>query len=142
MKQKRNKTKKPAPKKPAPKKPASKKKEPPLMCCAGDLCQQQGSGGIIIGSNGHPCVICKERMHGNICSDGKSDSMNGMTCKKCAKPKTGRQGRKTRAKPKQSQPPPTPLATQTNTRRRRGQQEKASAVTSLPIARRSRRTKK
>ena len=136
MKQKRNKTKKPAPKK-----PASKKKEPPLMCCAGDLCQQQGSGGIIIGSNGHPCVICKERMHSNICSDGKSDNMNGMTCKKCAASvqNNGRQGRKTRATPKQSQPSTTPLSTQTNTRGRTGQQEKTSAVTSLPITRRSRR---
>ena len=111
MKQKRNKTKKPAPKKPAPKKPASKKKEPPLMCCAGDLCQQQGSGGIIIGSNGHPCIACKKRMHGNVCSDGKSDDMIGMTCKKCAaSAKTGRKGHQTKVKPKQSQPPPTPLS--------------------------------
>ena len=128
------------------KKPASKKKRAPepakTMCCAGDLCQ---CGGIIFGSNGHPCVFCKERMHGGPCSDGTVEDPNGMTCKKCAKSKsqTGRKSRQTRAKPKQSQPTPTPLATQTNTRGSRGQRAKAAAVAKVPpITRKSTRNKK
>ena len=119
------------------KKPASKKKQAPepaqTMCCAGDLCQ---CGGIIIGSNGHSCVVCKERMHGGICSDGKSDEMNGMTCKKCSKSETGRKGRR---QTRRTAPSTTPLSTQTNTRGRGGQQAKAAAVDTGP-SRRSRRT--
>ena len=123
-------------KKQAPKKPASKKKEPPLMCCAGDLCQ---CGGTIFGSNGHPCVICKERMHGGPCSNGMVEDPNGMTCKKCAKSQTGRKSRQTR----RTAPSTTPLATQTNTRERREQKGKAIAVTKRPpITRSSRRNKK
>ena len=128
--------KKQAPKKQAPKKQASKKKEPPLMCCAKDLCQQQGSGGIIIGK-GHPCIGCNGRMHGGPCSNGMVEDPNGMTCKKCAKPQTGR---KSRRQTRQTAPSTTPLATQTNTRERRGQKGKAAAVTKrLPITRKSKR---
>jgi len=122
------------------KKPASKKKTAPepaqTKCCAGDLCQ---CGGIIIGSNGHPCVICKERMHGGPCSNGMVEDPNGMTCKKCAKSQTGRKSRQTR----RTAPSTTPLATQTNTRERREQKGKAIAVTKRPpITRSSRRNKK
>ena len=105
------------------------------MCCAGDLCQ---CGGIIIGSNGHPCVICKERMHGGPCSNGMVEDPNGMTCKKCAKPQTGRKGRR---QTRRTAPSTTPLSTQTNTRGRRGEQAKATAVETGP-SRRSRRNKK
>ena len=51
------------------------------LCCAGDLCKQQ-EGCIIIGK-GHQCAVCEGRMHGFPCSDGKVETMVGMTCKKC-----------------------------------------------------------
>jgi len=54
-----------------------------VLCCAGDLCPQL-TGPTIIGSNGHPCIVCKGIMHGGPCSDGMVEDPNGMTCKKCA----------------------------------------------------------
>ena len=51
------------------------------LCCAGDLCKQQ-EGYIIIGE-GHQCAVCEGRMHDFLCSDGKVETMVGMTCKNC-----------------------------------------------------------
>ena len=123
------------------KKPASKPPPKPpeqLMCCAGDLCPQL-DGPTIIGK-GHPCIGCNGRMHGGPCSNGMVEDPNGMTCKKCAKPQTGR---KSRRQTRQTAPSTTPLATQTNTRGRRGQKGKAAAVAKVPpITRSSRRNKK
>ena len=51
------------------------------LSCAGDLCKQQESY-IIIGQ-GHQRVVCRGRMHGFPCFDGKVEAMVGMTCKEC-----------------------------------------------------------
>ena len=53
-----------------------------VLCCAGELCQQ--ILGKTITGRSHPCIICKGRMHGNICSDGTVEDPNRMTCKMCA----------------------------------------------------------
>ena len=53
-----------------------------VLCCAGELCPH--ILGKTITGRSHPCLICKGRMHGNICSDGTVEDPNCMTCKMCA----------------------------------------------------------
>ena len=53
-----------------------------VLCCAGELCPH--ILGKTITGRSHPCLICKGRMHGNICSDGTVEDPNRMTCKMCA----------------------------------------------------------
>ena len=57
----------------AKKKPLQKKKPALTMCCARDLCKIQEDQAVK-DSEGHPCIVYKELMHGNICSDGKVDN--------------------------------------------------------------------
>ena len=52
-----------------------------ILCCAGDLCEQQ-EGSIIIGTS-HKCAVCEGRFHGFLCSNGNVQTMTGMMCKKC-----------------------------------------------------------
>ena len=50
-----------------------------VLRCTGDFCKQEG-GQAIIGMS-HKCIVCEGRFHGFPCYNGKTEEMNGMTCK-------------------------------------------------------------
>ena len=31
----------------------------------------------------HMCIVCEGQLHGYLCSNEKTEEMNGMTCKQC-----------------------------------------------------------
>ena len=56
-----------------------------VLCCAGEHCQFHTK--VITDVGKHQCTVCKNDMHGNICSDKKSEDVAIMTCLTCAKEK-------------------------------------------------------
>ena len=53
-----------------------------VLCCAGEHCLSNTK--VITDVGKHKCTVCKKDMHGNICSDQKSEDLAIMTCLACA----------------------------------------------------------